>query len=682
MKRHIATIFAIPLIAWALSSCAGKPAEEAAAPAASLSEFCHEDTRNASKQLDDLFTTIDLLDATIADLTAEMEAGHVTSAELTQMYLDRIAAYDDELNLNSITNINPNALEDAAALDIERAHGSVRGPLHGIPLIVKDNIDVAGMPTTAGSVAFAGNIAQKDAFVVKRLKEAGAVILAKANMSEFARRTVDSHSTFGGNVHNAYVRTKTAGGSSGGTAVAITCNFAAAGLGTDTGGSIRYPAAFANLYGLRPSKGLTSMSGVFPLTATNDTVGPLARTADDLALLIDVIAGTDDADDFTLEADADALKGDGYQDMRLPDGLKGKRIGILTNSFTYHPSEEFRRDLQEYLEQTGLSEEEVVVYTATENVQDMVMRARENLIKAGVTIVDVSGELPDDMVEALFEDMELPNTNAHDIDAYLSGRPDVPYASIQELADSGTPEASDHVIHSYVDTLLPENEAEETAKGSEEDASEPEEDPYGYITKDGYARPPYWETYIDSRETVQKILEENNVDAVMYLEFFDVAPDDATAEEDIAMNYAGYTVWYPIYMGFPEIMLPMGFSEATEEYPTECPLGLSVFAGFGQDDTLLEIASAYQQQAGSLIRRMPENTGALRDERLNGFLESLMEAAYSIDTLGFSGTRAGKAKMMEVALTNAADVDLDDPYAVYEAAATLARAYDRLSEDL
>lgn len=681
MKRHVAMIFAIPLIAWALSSCASKPAEEAAIPAATLSVFSHEDKRSASKQLEDLFTTIDLLDATIADLTTEMEAGHITSAELTQMYLDRIAAYDDELNLNSITNINPNALEDAAALDIERAHGSVRGPLHGIPVIVKDNIDVAGMATTAGSVAFAGNIAQEDAFVVKRLKEAGAVILAKANMSEFARRTVDSHSTFGGNVHNAYVRTKTAGGSSGGTAVAVTCNFAAAGLGTDTGGSIRYPAAFENLYGLRPSKGLTSTSGVFPLTATNDTVGPMARTADDLALLLDVIAGTDDQDDFTLEADADVLKGDGYLDMGKSDGLKGKRIGILTNSFTYHPTEEFTRDLQEYLEQTGLSEEDVVVYTATENVQDMVNRARENLVKAGATIVDISKELPDDMAEALFEDMELPNTNAHDIGAYLSGRSDAPFASIEELAQSGTPEASDHVIHSYLDTLLPEHEAEETTQDNEGDTSETK-DPYTSVTKDGYARPPYWETYLDSRQTVQKILEENDIDAVMYLEFFNIPPDDATAEENIAMNYAGYTVWYPIYMGFPEIMLPMGFSEATEEYPTECPLGLSVFSGFGQDDTLVEIASAYQQQAGSLIRRMPEDAGALRDERLNGFLESLMEAAYSIDTFGFSGTRAGKAKMMENALSKAADVDTDDPYATYEAAATLARAYDRLMEEL
>ena len=693
MKRHFALILAILLIAAASSSCARRPAEEAAASEPALPKFRYVGEGGASRQLEDLFTTIDLLDATIAELTAEMEAGHVTSAELTRMYLDRIEAYDDELNLNSITNINPNALEDAAALDRERAAGNIRGPLHGIPVIVKDNIDVAGMATTAGSAAFAGNIAQEDAFVVKRLREAGAVILAKANMSEFARRTVDSHSTFGGNVHNAYDPAKTAGGSSGGTAVAVTCSFAAAGLGTDTGGSVRYPSAFANLYGLRPSKGLTSTDGVFPLTATNDTVGPMARTAVDLAVLLEVIAGTDEKDNFTLEANADALKGDGYLDNCRADGLQGMRIGILTNSFTFHPNEEFRNQLQEYLEQTGLSEEEAVVYTVGENVRDMVNRARENLIKAGATIVDISQELSDEMIESLYEDMELPNTNAYDIDAYLSGRSGATYASIRELAESGNPEASDNVIYSYIDTFFSTNEEEENAQGAEsgegdagegaeENPVEGAENPYSYVTEAGYARPPYWKTYLDSRETVQKILEENDVDAVMYLEFFNVPPDDATAGEDISMNYTGYTVWYPIYMGFPEIMIPMGFSEATEEYPSELPLGLSIFAGFGKDDTLVQIAFAYQQQAGSLIRRIPENTPALRDEKLNGFLEALMEAAYSIDTSGFSGALAGKTGMMENALRKVAAADMGDPYAVYEAAATLARAYDRLLEEL
>ena len=675
MKRHVALILIFLLLTTALSACAGR------AEKPSLPQFRYAGEGSASKQLEDLFTTIDLPDATIAKLTAEMEDGHVTSAELTQMYLDRIAAYDDKLNLNSITNINPNALEEAQTMDRERAAGKIRGPLHGIPVIVKDNIDVAGMATTAGSAAFAGNIAPQDAFVVKRLREAGAVILAKANMSEFARSAIDSHSTFGGNVHNAYDPSKTAGGSSGGTAVAVTSNFAAAGLGTDTGGSIRYPSAFANIYGLRPSKGLTSTNGVFPLRAANDTVGPMARTAEDLAVMLDVIAGTDEKDNFTLEADADALKGDGYLDDCAVNGLQGMRIGILTNSFTYHPSEEFQKELREYMAETGLSQEEAVVLTARENVRDMVNRTRENLMKAGATIVDLSKELPDEMLEKLYEDMELTDTMVYDMDAYLSERPDAAYASIRELLESGNPEASENIIYSNLDdSLLPKEE--ESTQDSESGGKEKPENPYSYVTEKGYARPPHWKTYLESRETVQKILEDNNIDAVMYLQFFDVPPDDATADEDILMNYASYSLWFSVYMGFPEIMIPMGFSEATEKEPSGFPLGLSLFAGFGKDDTLVQIANAYQHQAGSLIRRMPENTPALRDEKLNGFLEALMETAYSIDTSRFSGTLAGKAEMMKTALKKAADADRNDPYAVYEASAALAKAYDGLLEEL
>ncbi len=759
MKRYFAIILAIQIIVVSISSCAGlppagtKPEEVSEAPEEpALPVFRYAGEGSASRQLEDLFTTIDLIDADISQLTAEMEAGHVTSAELTRMYLDRIDTYDDALNLNSITNVNPNALREAQALDRERAAGRIRGPLHGIPVIIKDNIDVAGMPTTSGSAAFAGNVAQEDAFVVKRLREAGAVILAKANMSEFATSAITSHSTYGGDVHNAYDTSKTPGGSSGGTAVAVTCSFAAAGLGTDTGGSIRFPAAFSNLYGLRPSKGLTSTDGVFPLVKTNDTVGPMTRTAQDLAVLLEVMAGTDENDDFTLEADADALKGDGYLDNCRTDGLQGMRIGILTNSFTFHPDEQFRKQLSDYLKKTGQKEEDVVAYTAGDNVRDMVNRARENLMKAGATIVDISDVLPEETLESLFEDVEMTDTELYDMDKFLSENPGSAYGSMSEIAEAGSPEASENVVYSNIFSFMPkpekkdgdakddkdskkdtkkknekeneeetEEESEEenekenieeskkenkeenekenkeenekeskkenekasekkTEKESEEESEEEPEGPYTYITEDGYARPPYWEKCIENRETVNKILEENNIDAVMYLEFYNVPPDDAAEEEIFPVNYAAYMVYYPVYMGFPEIMLPMGFSEVTEDHPSSLPLGLSVFAGFGKDDKLVQIACAYQRQAGSLIRRAPEITPALRDEKLNGFLDALMEAAWSIDTSGFEGPAAGRARMMENALEKAADADLNDPYAVYKAAADLAGAYDKLLE--
>ena len=232
MKRIISCLLIIALIGAAYPGYAF------------ASETQTENTSSAVETLENLFTTVDLMDATIADLQAEMEAGHVTSEQLTQMYIDRIEAYDEPLRLNSIIFINPGALDDARELDRERSEGKVRGPLHGIPVVVKANIDIAGMATSAGANALSELAATEDSFVVKKLKEAGAVILAQANMAEFAYSASSSRSTLGGFVHNPYDIEKMPGGSSGGTAVAVTCNFAAAGLGTDTGGSIRNPACF------------------------------------------------------------------------------------------------------------------------------------------------------------------------------------------------------------------------------------------------------------------------------------------------------------------------------------------------------------------------------------------------------------------------------------------------------
>lgn len=175
-----------------------------------------------TEQLENIFTTSDLIDASITELQEELSKGNVTSVDLVQMYLDRIEAYDKSLDLNSIISINENALETAKALDEERAAGKVRGVLHGIPIIVKDNYDVEGLATSAGAVALKDSIAPDDATVVEKLEDAGAIILAKANLSEFAMSGSNSRSTLGGTVHNAYDNTRTAAGSSGGTAVSVT----------------------------------------------------------------------------------------------------------------------------------------------------------------------------------------------------------------------------------------------------------------------------------------------------------------------------------------------------------------------------------------------------------------------------------------------------------------------------
>jgi amidase len=263
------------------------------------------------------------LEATIAELQDAMDAGRLTSLELVNFYLARIAAYDSTgPALNAFILVNPAARDEAAALDAERASSGARGPLHGIPVAVKDNLDTADMPTTAGSLALKGFTPSRDAVVVRRLRDAGAVIIGKTNLYEFAAgwQTVSS---LGGQTRSPYDPTRDPGGSSGGTAVAVTANFAAAGLGTDTCGSVRYPAAHNNLYGLRPTRGLVSTTGVIPLAPALDAVGPLARSVDDLAILLEASAGE--------PADPDSMPvPNQYRRAVDPNGLAARRIGFCT----------------------------------------------------------------------------------------------------------------------------------------------------------------------------------------------------------------------------------------------------------------------------------------------------------------------------------------------------------------
>ena len=604
----------------------------------------------ASKELEDLFTTIDLMDATIQDLQEEMTEGHVTSAQLTQMYIDRIKAYDEKLKLNSIISINPAALSDAEALDEERESGSVRGPLHGIPIVVKANYDVAGMATSAGSNALADMVVTEDSFAVKKLRDAGAVILAQANMSEFASSAVNSRSTLGGYVHNAYDGSKTPAGSSGGTAVAVTCNFAAAGLGTDTGGSIRNPSSFSNLYGLRPSKGLTSISGIVPLCASRDTAGPMARTAADMTLLLETIAGTDTGDDFTVEAGADTFLGDGYMDSLSADGLKGMRIGFLENSFSY----------------TVIDEENdyYVFDIPDEKISAMVNKTRANLRKAGAVFIDMSRYITDDMLYELSECTDE-ETFEYDLNKYLHEKGDLaPFKTLKEIYLSGN-----GVNYSN----LFEDEEELT------DSFEETSDPYSEYGE--YRRVPSWGATLEAREVISKILKEHDIDAVMYLSFFDIPPDQSRPASGLK-NDASYDRVFGPGLGFPDLSLPMGFSDTNSEYTNEMPLGMNFIADFGNDETLMQIAYAYEQQAGEYIRKMPERTPALKDKDLNAFLEDLMNKVYSIDYSKYNEKPIGKVKLMLNACEKANNADRKDPYQTYEAARELARTYDNVMTDL
>ena len=262
------------------------------------------------------------LDATIPELQQAMDAGELSAVELVDFYLARIAAYDDDgPELNAFILINPNARDAAAALDAERAESGARGMLHGIPLVIKDNLNTVDMPTTAGTTQLRGWEPGDDAFVVGRLRAAGAVILGKTNTPDFAG-SWQTVSSLDGQTLNPYDLTRDPGGSSGGTAVAVTANLGVAGLGTDTCGSIRLPTAHSNLYGLRPSDGLVSRGGLIPLSLTLDAVGPISRSVVDLAIVLDAMAAQDADDPSTVAVNAD------YLAAVSADGLQGRRIGV------------------------------------------------------------------------------------------------------------------------------------------------------------------------------------------------------------------------------------------------------------------------------------------------------------------------------------------------------------------
>jgi amidase len=272
-----------------------------------------------------------VFEKTIPELQAAMASGRVTSVDLVQAYLARIEAYDQQgPRLNSIMGRNPRAAAEAAALDAERRAGRVRGPLHGVPVILKDNFGTRDMPTSASSIALAGLETRADAFQVRKLRDAGAVILAKSSMHELASG-ITNISSLGGQACNPYDPDRIPGGSSGGSGAAVAASFAAIAFGSDTCGSIRIPAAVHNLFGLRPTKGLSSVSGVIPLSHTQDVAGPLARTVVDLAIGLDATIGPDPADTATR-----ILEGrppPGFVAALDSTALRRARIGVLTPYF-------------------------------------------------------------------------------------------------------------------------------------------------------------------------------------------------------------------------------------------------------------------------------------------------------------------------------------------------------------
>ena len=283
---------------------------------------------------------LDVVELSLAAARDRMAAGTLTARALTQAYLDRIAIVDDGgPQLNAVIEINPSALKDADALDAERKAGKVRGPLHGIPVLLKDNIDVAGLVNSAGSLAMATHKPRQDAFIVTRLREAGAVILGKTNLSEWANfrstRSSSGWSSRGGQTKNPYVLDRNPCGSSAGTGSAIAASLAVVGVGTETDGSIICPAAVSGLVGLKPTVGLVSRSGIIPISISQDTAGPMGRTVADVAALMTALAAVDGEDPAGPAAEGHITE---YLTALKPDALKGKRFGVLREAMGYHPA--------------------------------------------------------------------------------------------------------------------------------------------------------------------------------------------------------------------------------------------------------------------------------------------------------------------------------------------------------
>lgn len=277
-----------------------------------------------------LAKTVELDAATIADINAAFDAGTLTAEKLVQMCLARIQAYDKQgPSLHAVITLNPKALEIARALDAERKTKGPRSPLHGIPVVLKDNYDTADMPTTGGSLLLDGWIPPDDAFVVKKLRDAGAIILAKLNMSEFASGA--AHSSIAGNALNPHDLARTPSGSSGGTGVAIAAAYGVVGMGTDTGGSIRGPSTSNGIVGLKPTHGLLSRDGIIPLALSFDTGGPMARSVADVAVALGIMTGIDAADAATRKSEGKFEKD--YTKYLKSDGLKGARIGVARDFF-------------------------------------------------------------------------------------------------------------------------------------------------------------------------------------------------------------------------------------------------------------------------------------------------------------------------------------------------------------
>ncbi|MFC2076850.1 amidase family protein, partial [candidate division KSB1 bacterium] len=440
-------------------------------------------------------------EATIRDIHAAMESGGLTCRELVQMYLNRIEKYDKQgPYLNSIITLNPEAPAIADSLDKQFIEAGFVGPLHGIPVIVKDNYDTADLPTTAGSRSLKGSRPPDDAYQVRKLREAGAIILAKSNMAEFAWSPYETvGSKLPGHTRNPYDPTRVPAGSSGGTAAAVAANFGTVGLGTDTGNSIRGPSSHTMLVGIRSTMGLTSRDGIVPLNVDRDIGGPMARTVADAVAVFDLIAGYDPADPVTASSRDKRPKS--YLDYLDKDGLRGARIGVLRKLFT-----------------TDTADPEII---------KLMERAIEDMRKQGAEIIDPL-EIPDldNLIGAsLWCDRFRTNINNY----LASLGPEAPVKNLEEIIASGD-------IHPSIKNIMVE---------SQEEPPEKEIEQYR-ITEANAAR---------LREAVLSAMDNAGVDALIYPTW----NNPPRLIGDLNSPHGNNSPLIAPHTGFPAITVPMGW---------------------------------------------------------------------------------------------------------------------------
>jgi len=498
----------------------------------------------------------ELEEATIEQLQSWMASGRMTSRSITQLYLNRIAALDHKgPSLHHVIEVNPDALSIAASLDGERKAGKVRGPLHGIPILLKDNVDTADrMTTTAGSLALAGSIPLQDSTVAAKLRAAGAVLLAKANLSEWANFR-STHSTSGwsgrgGQAKNPYVLDRNPCGSSSGSGGAVAANLCAVAIGTETDGSIVCPSSANGIVGIKPTLGLVSRAGVIPIAHSQDTAGPMARTVRDAAIVLNAIAGIDARD--TATSLLSARQPVDYTRSLDPNGLRGARIGVARAKFF------------------GYSD-----------VTDKVINDAIDVMKRqGAVIVDpanieTAGKFDDSEFDVLLYEFKA------DLNAYLASLgPKAPVKTLQEIIDFNDRHRAQEMPWFGQEIMI-----QAQAKGP--------------LTEKKYLDELAQDQKMSRTDGIDATMDKNNLDAI-------IAPTGGPAWVTDLVNgdhFSGASSTPAAVAGYPNINVPAGFSH-------ELPIGISFFGRAWSEATLIRIAYSFEQ--ATKHRRPPKFIPTLR----------------------------------------------------------------------